>query len=64
MAEVQQKTDDDDNATDDSKAKSALKNIETSCLYLIAIPDLTKKTYGQLFKLLARDNCIPLGMCT
>jgi hypothetical protein len=42
---------------------SPLNTVESSCLYLIPVPDsLTKKTFGNLFKLLAKDNCVPLGL--
>ena len=52
--------DDDERA---ASSKSPLNQIAGSCLYLISIPDnLLKKTYGSLFKHLARDNCIPLGL--
>jgi hypothetical protein len=40
-----------------------LKQIQGSCLYLINIPDtLVVKTYGSLYKLLAREHKIPMGL--
>jgi hypothetical protein len=44
-----------------------LKSIVGSCLYLISIPDAlgqggNKRIYGNLYRLLARENKIPLGL--
>jgi hypothetical protein len=43
--------------------KSSLNSVESSCLYLINIPDtLPKKNFGALFKHFAKENCVPIGL--
>ncbi len=51
------------NAFSSKEKKSILQSKKSSCMYMISVPEnLENKTYAGLFKHLARENVLPLGL--